>query len=265
MRWLPFLTMFALGLPTAVAEPPATPPAPKTLMVSAGKLLLSDDLNAALGKDWKASKGKWELVDGAIRGAEVKADMHGAVARRNLTMKDAVIEYSFKIDGTKQTTLSLNGAKGHICRVLVRPTGPTGIAVQKDDQDGKDGPDKADPLDTVEVPVKPGEWHTLVIELRGPDILATLDGKHTAYGSHAGIDVEKTNLGLTVAGESASFKGLRVWDSTGTHKNWDAAKAKFLADKKGKSGWVMQPPSGSDRSSAANHRVRDIGVLGIGV
>jgi len=200
-------------------------------MVSTGKLLLVDDLNAALGKDWKASKGKWELVDGAIRGAEVKADMHWAVARRNLTVKDAVIEYSFKIDGTKQTTLSMNGAKGHICRVLVRPTG---ITVQKDDQDGKDGPDKAVPLDTVEVPVKPGEWHTLVIELRGPDLLATLDGKHTAYGSHASIDVEKTNLGLTVAGESASFKGLRVWDSTGTQKDWDATKAKLLADKKGK-------------------------------
>jgi len=231
MRWFSLLIAFALGLSAAVAEPPATQPASKTLMVSTGKLLLSDDLNAALGKDWKASKGKWELVDNAIRGAELKADMHGAVARHNISMKDAVIEYSFKIDGTKQTTLSLNGAKGHVCRVLVRPTG---ITVQKDDQDGQDGPDKAAALDTVEVSVKPGEWHTLVIELRGPDILATLDGKYTAFGSHAAIDVEKTNLGLTVAGESASFKGLRVWDSTGTQKDWDTTKAKLVADKKGK-------------------------------
>lgn len=231
MRWFSFVIAFALSLSAAVAEPPATQPASKTLMVSTGKLLLGDDLNAALGKEWKASKGKWELVDGAIRGAELKADMHGAVARRNITMKDAVIEYSFKIDGTKQTTLSLNGAKGHVCRVLVRPTG---ITVQKDDQDGKDGPDKAAVLDTVEVSVKPGEWHSLVVELRGPDILATLDGKYTAFGSHAAIEVEKTNLGLTVAGESASFKGLRVWDSTGTQKDWDTTKAKLVADKKGK-------------------------------
>lgn len=231
MRSLPFLAALALAVSAAAARQPAAPTTPKTLLAVPGKLLLSDDLNADLGKDWKAAKGKWEVVEGAVRGSELKADMHGAVARRNVTIKDAVIEYSFKIDGTKQTTLSLNGAKGHVCRVIVRPTG---ISVQKDDQDGKDGPDKAVPLDTAEVTVKPGEWHTLVVELRGPDILATLDGKHTAFGSHAAIDVEKTNLGFTVAGEFASFRGLRVWDSTGTQKDWDATKAKLLADRKAK-------------------------------
>lgn len=232
MRSFLFFAASALGLSAAAAEPAATPNPPQTQMVSPGKLLLSDDLSAALGKEWKTGKGKWELVDGAIRGAELKADMHGAVTRRTIAMKDAVIEYSFKLEGTKQTTLSLNGAKGHICRVLVRPTG---ITVQKDDQDGKDGPDKAVPLDTAEVTLKPGEWHTLVVELRGADILATLDGKHTAYGSHAAIEVEKANLGLTVAGEFASFKGLRVWDSAGMQKDWDATKTKLLANKKGKS------------------------------
>jgi len=231
MRSLTLLTVFAIGLATAAARPPEAGTAPKTLMATPGKLVLSDDLNAALGKDWKAAKGKWELTDGVIRGAELKADMHGAVARRNVTMKDAVIEYSVKLDGTKQTTLSLNGSKGHICRVLIRPTG---VSVQKDDQDGKDGPDKAVPLDTAETAVKAGEWHTIVIELRGPDILATLDGKHTAYGSHAALDVEKANLGFTVAGESASFKGLRVWDVTGTQKDWDATRTKLVADKKAK-------------------------------
>ncbi len=231
MRSLPFLTLVAIGLSTAAAKPPETQVAPKTLMATTGKVLLSDDFNAALGKDWKTLKGKWELTDGVIRGAELKADMHGAVARHNVTAKDAVIEYSVKLDGTKQTTLSLNGSKGHVCRVIVRPTG---VSVQKDDQDGKDGPDKAVSLDTVDVAVKAGEWHSIVVELRGPDILATLDGKHTAYGSHAAIDVEKTNLGLTVAGESASFRGLRVWDVTGTQKDWDATRTKLLADKKGK-------------------------------
>ncbi|MBA4188335.1 MAG: hypothetical protein C0467_10050 [Planctomycetaceae bacterium] len=231
MRSLQFLTLVAIGLSTAAAKPPETPVAPKTLMATTGKVVLVDDLNAALGKEWKTAKGKWELTDGVIRGAELKTDMHGAVARHNVTVKDAVIEFSIKLDGTKQTSLSLNGSKGHISRVVVRPTG---LSVQKDDQDGKDGPDKAVVLDTVDVAVKAGEWHTIVVELRGPDILATLDGKHSAYGSHAAIDAEKTNLGFTVAGESASFRGLRVWDVTGTQKDWDATRAKLLADKKGK-------------------------------
>jgi hypothetical protein len=208
------------------AEPPT---APKTAMLSTGKLLLSDDLNAELGKDWKVGKGKWEPVEGAIRGSELKADMHGAVARRNLAFKDAVIAFSVKLDGTKRVSLSLNGAKGHVSRVVIRPTE---ITVQKDDQDGENGPDKAVPLDTATTTVKTGEWHTVVVELNGPNILATLDGKHVAFGTHAAIDQEKTNLGLTVAGEFASFRDLRIWESTGVLKEWESTRTRLLADKK---------------------------------
>ena len=227
LLFAPLFAVAAVGLATAAG--PATPAAPPTVMLTPGKVLLDDPLNAALGADWKAAKGKWETADGAVRGAEVKADMHGAVARRPVAFKDAVIAFSFKLDGAKTISLSLNGAKGHISRVRVTPTG---VSVQKDDQDGKNGPDKGEVLDTAKVDIKPGEWHTLVVELRGPDILATLDGKHTAFGTHDAVAAAKTNMGLTVAGESASFKGLTVHDATGTVKGWDAARAKLLADRK---------------------------------
>lgn len=220
-----------LGIAAAVPAFAADPMPPSTLMIVPGKLLLADDLNGPLATDWKVGKGKWEVSDGAIRGAELPADMHGAVARRNLDMKDVVVAYSFRLDGAKQTTLSLNGAKGHVCRVLVKPTG---LMVQKDDQDGKKGPDKGEPLGTVDAPVKPGTWHMLVVELRGPDILATLDGQHTAFGTHAAIDQPKANFGFTVAGESVSFKAVRVWESGGPRQDWEATKAKLLAAKKAK-------------------------------
>jgi hypothetical protein len=231
MTRAPFAVLFAcaaVGLAPA-ADPVAAPPAPKTLMLTPGKLLLDDPLSAALSKDWKVGKGKWDVADGAVRGAELKDDMHGAVARRNLDMKDVVIAFSFKLDGTRQISLSLNGAKGHVCRVRVTPKG---VTVQKDDQDGKNGPDMGAPLGTVEVDIKPGEWHTLVVELRGPDILATLDGKHTAFGTHEAIAKDKKNLGLTVAGETASFKGLKVYEATGTVKDWEETRKKLLAAKK---------------------------------
>ncbi|MBA4064870.1 MAG: hypothetical protein C0501_14385 [Isosphaera sp.] len=214
----------AAGL-TAAADPPS----PAVRMAAPGKLLFDDPLTGPLGKDWKVGKGKWEAVDGAVRGAEVKADMHGAVARHELKARDAVVAFSFKLDGAKVISLSLNGAKGHVSRVRVTPTG---VTVQKDDQDGKNGPDTAAVLDTVSTPVKAGEWHTLVVELRGPDILATLDGTHTAYGSHPAIDADKANFGLTVAGESASFKGLKAWEVAGPTKDWDATRAKLLEARK---------------------------------
>lgn len=227
-RLLPLAAVIGFAASVQSADPSAAPAPPKTLATTPGKLLLSDTLATGLGKEWKSAKGKWEATDGATRGAELKADMHGAVTRRNLDMKDAVISYSFKLDGTKQTTLSLNGAKGHIGRAVVRPTG---ISVQKDDQDGKTGDDKPAPLDTVAVDVAPGVWHTLVVELRGPEIVATLDGTHTAFGSHPALDKPKANLGLTVAGESAAFKNLAVWEAAPS-KEWEATRAKLQAGRK---------------------------------
>lgn len=230
-RVLPMSLFVAVALGAAVAAEPATTSAaaPVTVMLAPGKVLLDDPLNAPLATEWKAAKGKWEAVDGAVRGAELPADMHGAVARRPVPMTDAVIAFSFKLDGAKVISLSLNGTKGHVGRVRITPAG---VTVQKDDQDGKNGPDKGAMLDTAKVTIKPGEWHALVVELRGPDILATLDGKHTAFGTHEALDKPKANLGLTVAGTSASFKGLTVRDAAGPAKDWDATRAKLLAARK---------------------------------
>lgn len=181
--------------------------APTTTKLAAGKVLFVDPLNTALNGSWKVAKGKWELSEGAIKGSELKSDMHGAVARHDVAFKDGIIEFSFRLDGAKSISLSMNTNKGHICRLAVRPTG---FSVVKDAQDKKAG-DKAAVLGTCDVAIKPGEWHTMVLELAGDEMLATMDGKHKASGSNAAVNKEKANLGFTVAGETASFKGLKVW------------------------------------------------------
>ena len=181
--------------------------APKTTKLVAGKVLFADPLNTAFDGSWKIAKGKWELSDGAIKGAELKSDMHGAVARHDVAFKDGIIEFSFRLDGAKSISLSLNASKGHICRLAVRPTG---FSVVKDAQDKKAG-DRSAVLGTCDTTIKPGEWHTLVLELAGDEMIATMDGKHKASGSNPAVNKEKANLGFTIAGETASFKGLKVW------------------------------------------------------
>lgn len=227
MRTVPRTIALAclLGLASLAA---AADPEPTPIMTERGKMVFNDALTQELGKEWKKGKGKWEVVDGVLKGTELKEDMHGAVTRHALAAKDVVIAYSFKLDGAKNTSLSINDAKGHVCRVIIRPDGFT---VQKDDHDGKDGPDKAMVLDKVETPIKPGQWHTMLVEINGKEIVATLDGKHTGLGAHEAIDVQKANLGLTVAGESVSFKDLKVWEAQPS-KGWEAAKAKLLEARK---------------------------------
>jgi hypothetical protein len=61
-------------------------------------------------------------------------------------------------------------------------------------------------------------------------MVATLDGTHTAYGVHQGLNQGKINVGLTGAGESAYFKSLQVWDAS-AHADWAATKTKRLAER----------------------------------
>jgi len=107
-----------------------------------------------------------------------------------------------------------------------------GFTVQKDSHD-HNMTDKSAVLDRNTNPIKTGEWHPLVIEIQGKEMLARRDSDATAYGSHEAIDVKKANFGLTVAGESVSFKNLRVWEAS-PGKDWDANKAKLLASRAAK-------------------------------
>lgn len=207
---------------------------PKTLLSERGKLLLSEDFSKPIeapakgakkekGKpataSWNMAKGKWETVDGALKGAELKADMHGAVARYPLTFKDVVIQYDVRVDGCKMTTLSINDAKGHLCRVLINKEGFT---AQKDDHD-HEGPDKAVKFGTQKADIKAGEWKTVLVEIRGNEMVTQLDGK-TIAGSSDALTIEKANFGFTVSGETASFRNLRVWEAL-PNESWSKTKA----------------------------------------
>jgi hypothetical protein len=212
---------------------------PKTLLTQRGKLLLSEDFAkpvesakmlakadpktktpAKFSDGWRLRPGKWEFVDGAMKGTELAADKHGAVARMPFAFKDAVIQYEVRLDGCKQTTFSVNDAKDHVCRVLINPKG---FSAQKDDNDHA-GPDKAQKFGTVEAPIQPGTWHTVLIEIKGEEMVTTIDGK-TIAGSHALIATDKANFGFTVTGDGASVRRLRVWEA---NANPDWAKNKKL-------------------------------------
>ena len=218
--------LLALCVPFAFAAEPADKQAdqPKTLLAERGKLIVSDDLKQPLGAGWRVGKGKWEVADGAIRSSELPADSHGAVARYDLKFDDAIIQYSFKLDGAKTTTLSINTTKGHLCRVLITPSG---LSIRKDDMDKK-GPDKAVVLQESKRPIPAGEWLTLVVEIRGQELLASLNGQPIALGEHEAIAAMKANFGLTVAGESVSFKSLRVYEAL-PNANWAATKTQLQA------------------------------------
>lgn len=221
--------LFRVFAAAAVALLPLAMPAsetagPKTLLTERGKLLLTDALDQPLAAEWKPNRGTWAIADGALRGTERKADQHAAVLRRALKGHDLIYQFAFKFEGASRIGLNVDDPKGHCCLAVLAPEGFTVIrATHAEDKD-----DKRVRLDANPTPIKPGVWHTLVFEVQGKSVLASVDGAAVAFGDHAAIDVDKGSFAISVSGESASFKSLRVWEAR-PNKDWETTRAKLRA------------------------------------
>ena len=203
-----------------------TKDSPQTLMLQPGKLLVSEDLSQAFGKEWFGKPGKWAVVDGVMRGAELPSDMHAGVRRREVKFTSAIVQFQFRLEGAKIMSLSMNGEKGHVCRVRVSTDGF--VALRDKDKKKNDPPVV---LEKNDVKIEPKVWHTLVVEMAGKEMLARLDGKQVAYGANDGLTALKTSVGFTVSGDAVSFKELRVYEGTPL-KSWEETKAKLVAERK---------------------------------
>ena len=119
MKTALLLTAFAIASVTIVHA------ADRPLLAIPGKVIYESKLDATPTDPWKTAKGTWEAVDGVMRGSEKPEDKHGAVTRLPNKLSDFVIEYEFKFEGAKSTSLSINALKGHMARILITPTAGT--------------------------------------------------------------------------------------------------------------------------------------------
>ena len=191
-----------------------------TTMSERGKLLFSDDFSGEAPKtEWGQLKGKWTLANGALRGTEVETDNHAAVTRNRVTYRNAVFQFTFKLDGCKTASLSLNNQQGHVGRVIL--TG-NDFTVQRD-KPSKKSEEKPAKLSVKEAKLADGQWHTLLVEVVGDRMLAKLDDKVVAFGEHAGLDTEKKDFGFTVSGSSLLVENVQVWEAV-PKKDFDKKK-----------------------------------------
>jgi hypothetical protein len=174
----------------------------------AGTLVLEDSFNGpSMDPLWRAAKGEWKQEGGWLRGAEVAADKHAAVVRRPVAFLDGEVRLRFQFDGARQVALSINGAKGHICRVVATPKG---FRIVKDGNP-KTG-DKAVTLASSTAPLAAGEWHELTMTMEGAKLSAKI-GATLLTGEHPAIAESKADIGLPVGGVSAAFDWIQVYKS----------------------------------------------------
>lgn len=164
--------------------------------------LLEESFTTELSKDWFWGLGTWTSKGGVLRGFESGPRRHGPVKMRKLSLKDAVIECDFRLEG-KATFAGIifNGSqeRGHIIH-LVMGTDTLRILAH---------PKKGENVELLKQPnnLIVGGWHHVKIEFKGETITATIDGK-TITASHPCIAEEKQTFGL--GGDSGGPEGEKA-------------------------------------------------------
>lgn len=197
-----------------------------------GELIFSDDFERSDLGDWKPLIPKFTVKDGALKGEQTRND-HGAVGRVYRPMKDVIVEFKFKLDGSTSFNAVFDDQKfkgshaGHICRVALTPKqirlGDDKEGVMRNDlfEMRKDPARKAeaDKLlagrgSATNIALDPKAWHIVSIEILGDRMRVTLDGKAVGYLQSPGIAHEtKSSFHFTVNGLGVLFDDVRIWEA----------------------------------------------------
>lgn len=191
----------------------------KPLLAIPGKVIYENKLDATPGAPWKFAKGKWELVEGVMRGSELVEDKHGAVARLPNQLSNFIIEYEFKLEGARATSLSINALKDHMARIAITAKS---VTIQRDDND-HDGPDKAVIFARFPAEISPGVWHKVRLEMVDDKMLGQV-GDLIAWGASELFTTPKAAPGFTVGGEFVDFRNLVIREAT-LNPAWETVMA----------------------------------------
>jgi hypothetical protein len=73
-----------------------------------------------------------------------------------------------------------------------------------------------------------GTWHSVVLEMVGDTMVATIDGKISGFGSNDLFKAEKANPGFTCGGQTATFRNLVIWSAKAEPKpSWKETSVKI--------------------------------------
>ncbi len=76
--------------------------------------------------------------------------------------------------------------------------------------------------------VKPGVWHTIVIEVQGDEMLSMVDGKAPVLGKHSIVGIPKGIISFGTS-RSASFRNLQVFEAL-PNPEWEKNRAAINAN-----------------------------------
>jgi hypothetical protein len=231
-RTLLIALLLHLAAPTPAAEEP-------TFMTVRGKLVHREDFSQPLprhvgkpngyasgfegwlihGTGPESRGGQWKQLEGRLHGSENPQVKHPATASYGIRFDALVLQCRLRMEdvpldkdpahGRKNRYIQLRftNEKSYLCTVSLHAGG---FGISKDDND-RDGPDQRVQLASHKASFEVGKWHTVVVELMGDEVTATVDG-HSATGRHPALGQGKHSF-MVVTGPEGSISDLRLWEA----------------------------------------------------
>lgn len=203
---------------------------PKEPLAQKGDVIITDDFERTELGEWKPLIPSFAIEKGALKGWQTRDD-HGAVGRLYRPMKDVIVEFKFKLDGSTGFNAVFDDQKfkgshaGHICRVAFTPKqillGDDKEGAMRNDIDAmrKDPAKKAEVAKLLagrssiaKVDLDASKWHDVTIEIVGDRMRVCYDGKPIGFLQSPGISHEtKSSFHFTVNGPGVLFDDVRIW------------------------------------------------------
>lgn len=229
---------------------------PATLLTTRGKLLASEDFESmpapSTGKPvgfasgftgWRFNSsatggkgGRWEIAKGEFCGIETPGANHPATASFGIAYQDAIIQCEVRLndvpdEGRKYRSLFVKATdtKDYVISLSL---GQGGLFLTSYDADKINPVTKQREKGAVVkllTPIKLNEWHTVVLEIKGDEVVGTLDNRSITL-SNPLIGSAKHSVMLG-AGTEASFRKMRIWEAL-PNAEWEKNKSALLAKSK---------------------------------
>ncbi|HZE98474.1 MAG TPA: hypothetical protein VE981_15685 [Planctomycetota bacterium] len=185
---------------------------PKVRMCIRGPLLWEETFaGGAWNKEWNKYKGNYVVEKDQLKVAEQAGDGHLPTMTRNFKESNVVIQFAFKFEGAKWLGVQLDDAtndakKEHVAQLTIQPDS---FRIEK--MTGFAGTTKNTVVDQKKMKFEPGSWHTIVWEIVGDEMVATVDDKDVIMAKVDGMTLVRSRLQLVSSGDWAWYDEIRVW------------------------------------------------------